>query len=250
MAAIHRRAITLIEVLIVISILSLVAGIAAVGLNKAIFDQRFRTEVSMIVDSLRMAQDLMLVLGTDVHVHFAEENNEGIKYWIELETTLPKNVEREVLRKRPLLKAIKGVFLADKLLAETQESHLDVKFLSNGAVMSKGIMRLASSSDENVPKGTLESFICLAGYPNPIASRDTKEEAEKACNDFDDRSDDRVAQDTFSRLPEKLKQKDSQKEDEEDKKKEKEKEQEKKSDEKDSGKKKDKSVKDKVKEPE
>lgn len=248
MAAIHRRAITLIEVLIVISILSLVAGIAAVGLNKAVFDQRFRTEVSMIVDSLRMAQDLMLVLGTDVHVHFAEDKNEGIKYWIELETTLPQNVQREVLRKKPLLKAIKGVFLADKLLAETQESHLDVKFLSNGAVMSHGIMRLASSSDENVPKGTLESFICLAGYPSPIVSSETKEEAEKVCNAFDDRSDGRISEDTFSRLPEKLKQKDSQKEDDEAKKKEK--EQEKKKGEKDAGKDKDKSIKDKVPEPE
>ncbi|HEV8052743.1 MAG TPA: type II secretion system protein [Parachlamydiaceae bacterium] len=208
MVTIRRRAITLIEVLIVISILSLAAGIVAVGLNKAVVDQRFRTEVSMIVDSLRLAQDLMLVLGTDVHVHFAEEKGEGIRYWIELETTLNENVQREILRKKPLLKAIKGVFLADKLLSEVQESHLDVKFLSNGAVMSQGVMRLATSSDENVPKGTLESFICLAGYPRPIISSDTKDEAEKECSAFDEKSDDRISQDTFSRLPDRLKQKD------------------------------------------
>lgn len=246
MAAIHRRAITLIEVLIVLSILSLAAGIVAVGLNKAVVDQRFRTEVSMIVDSLRLAQDLMLVLGTDVHVHFAEEKSEGIKYWIELETSLPENVQREVLREKPLLKAIKGVFLADKLLTEVQESHLDVKFLSNGAVMSKGVIRLATSSDENVPKGTLESFICLAGYPRPIASSDTKDDAEKDCNAFDDRSDDRISQDTFSRLPDKLKQKDPVKDNEDAKDKEK----ESKKGEKNQGKDKEKQLKDKVAEAE
>lgn len=245
MAVIHRKAITLIEVLIVISILSLAAGIVAVGLNKAVVDQRFRTEVSMIVDSLRLAQDLMLVLGTDVHVHFAEEKGEGIKYWIELETTLNENVQREILREKPLLKAIKGVFLADKLLAEVQESHLDVKFLSNGAVMSKGIMRLATSSDENVPKGTLESFICLPGYPRPIASSETKEEAEKVCQAFDDRADDRISRDTFSRLPDKLKQKDSVKDHDDSKDRNKEEGK----DGKNQGKDNDTSVKDKVPEP-
>jgi hypothetical protein len=205
MAAIRRRAITLLEVVIVVIILSIASGIVAININNALIEQRFRSEVGLIVDEMRLAQDLMLILGTDVHLHFAEtKKGDAIEYWLELETRLPQNVEREIKRKRKALKAIKGVFLEDELLSEIQESHLDVKFLSNGAVMSKGVMRLATSSDENVPKGTLESFICLAGHPKPIVSSRTKEEAEEACQKLEDDLDERLAKDTIERLPEKL----------------------------------------------
>jgi hypothetical protein len=199
------------EVLIVISILAIASGIVAISINKAIVEQRFRSEVGLIVDEMRLAQDLMLILGTDVHLHFAEaKSGEGIQYWLELETNVSPHVQRELLRKRKELKTIKGVFLEDKLLWEIKESHIDVKFLSNGAVMSEGIMRLATSSDENVPKGTLESFICLAGYPNPIISSRTKEEAEASCYHFEEGLDDRLTKDTVSKLPERLKKVESQ----------------------------------------
>lgn len=211
MVIIRRQAITLIEMLIVIIILSIASGIVAISINKAIVDQRFRTEVGLIVDEMRLAQDLMLILGTDVHLHFAEaKDKQGIEYWLELETKLPQNVQREVQRKKKVLKTIKGVFLEDELLWEIKESHIDVKFLSNGAVMSKGIMRLASSDDERVPKGTLESFICLAGYPKPIVSSQDKEEAEKSCKMFEEGLDERLTKDTILRLPEKLKSSESQ----------------------------------------
>lgn len=205
MAAIQRRAITLLEVVIVITILSIASGAVAIGINKALVEQHFRTEVDLIVNEMKLAQDLMLILGTDVHLHFAEaKKNEGIEYWLELETKLPQNVQREVQRKKKVLKTIKGVFLEDSLLWEIQESHIDVKFLSNGAVMSKGIMRLATSSDENIPAGTLESFIYLAGYPRPIVSSRTKEEAEEAYQKLEDDQDERLTKDTILKLPEKL----------------------------------------------
>jgi len=206
-ANIRRLPITLLEVIIVIAILSLASGIVAVSINKALVEQRFRTEVEKIVDEMRLAQDLMLILGTDVHVHFAEhKSGKGIVYWLDLETTLPENLKYEILREKPKLQTIKGVFLADELVTEVKEKHIDVKFLSNGSVMSKGIMRLATSDDERVPKGTLESFICLAGYPQPIFSRDSKEEAEKLCQKFEEGLDERLTQDTMQRLSEKLKQ--------------------------------------------
>lgn len=210
MVTIRRLPITLLEVIIVIALLSLVSGIVAVSINKALVNQRFQTEVGMIVDEMRLAQDLMLILGTDVHLHFEEDKKkgEGILYWLELETTLPENIQYEVLR-RKILKTIKGVFLADELITEIKESHIDVKFLSKGAVMSKGIMRLATTSDENVPKGALEGFICLAGYPKPIFSSDSKEQAENSCQKFEEGLDEKLTQDTILRLPEKLKQPDS-----------------------------------------
>jgi hypothetical protein len=100
------------------------------------------------------------------------------------------------------------VFLVDELLSEEQEKHIDIKFLSHGAVMSRGIMRLATSDDERVPKGTLESFICLAGYPKPIVSSETKEDAENLCLKFEEGLDQRLTQDTITKLPEYLKKRD------------------------------------------
>ena len=200
---------TLLEIIIVMTILLLGAGIAGININKALVEQRFRSEVGIIVDELRLAQNLMLILGTDVHLHFeVDQSGKSISYKLELETALPKNVQYEIMRKREPLKTIKGVFLADELVTEIKEKHIDIKFLSNGAVMSKGILRLASSDNENVPKGTLESFICLAGYPKPISSNDTKEEAEKNCLKFEQDLDARLTQDTSLRIPEKLKQPD------------------------------------------
>lgn len=209
--SIHRRTITLMEVLIVISILALGSGMVAININKAIVEQRFRSEVGLIVDEMRLAQDLMLILGTDVHLHFAEsKGGKGIQYWLELETNVSAHVQRELLRKRKELQTIKGVFLEDKLVWEIKESHIDVKFLSNGAVMSEGVMRLATSSDENVPKGTLESFICLAGYPNPIINSRNREEAEASCHQFEEGLDERLTKDTISKLPERIKKIESQ----------------------------------------
>lgn len=203
---IRRLPITLLELLIVMGILALISGIVAISINKALIDQRFRSEVDLIVNELRLAQDLMLILGTDVHLNFSEaKDGAGIEYWIKLETILPKNVQKEVLRKRKPLKTIHGVFLEDQLVTEIKEKHIDVKFLSNGAVMSKGIMLLSTSDKESQQQGALNRYICLAGYPRPIQSSDTKEGAEKLCYAFEEGLDDRLTTDTILRLPERLK---------------------------------------------
>ncbi len=208
MVTIRRQAITLFELLIVIAIISLVSGVVAISINRAVLDQKFRTEVSQVVEALRLAQDLMLILGTDVHVHFETDNKEGgIKYSFELETALSPNIQAEILRKRKNLKTIKGVFFRDELPMEIQEKHIDVKFLSNGAVMSKGIMRLASTDNENPPEGTLQNYICLSGYPKPISSSETLENAQMLCTEIENDLDGRISKDTFSKLPDRLKQK-------------------------------------------
>lgn len=207
MVVVERRHVTLLEILIVMAILALVGGLVSIGINRALADQRFRTEVSLIVDQLRLAQDLMLVLGTDVHVKFAEDKDKsGIKYWLELETELPNEIEREVLRKHSNLKTIRGVFLKDQLAMESVRGEIDVKFLSKGSVMSRGVMRLATSDSEDPPKGTLENYICLPGYPKPIFSTDDKKQAVEICNFAADREIDlKLTQDTFSKLPDTLK---------------------------------------------
>lgn len=203
-ARVTRRYVTLLELLIVIAILALVGGLVSIGINRALFEQRFRTEVSLIVDQLRLAQDLMLILGTDVRVVFAEDksdkNSNGNKSGLELETSISPNIEREILRKSTVYKAVKGISFRDD---EQKSGQITVKFQSKGAVMSKGLMRLATVDGDNPPPGTLQSYICLAGYPRHIYSEDDIEKAKEGCKEaVESVNDTALTQDTFSKIPE------------------------------------------------
>jgi hypothetical protein len=206
MPTLRRLPVTLLELVIVMAILALVAGIVAISINKALIDQRFRTEVSMVVDELRLAQDLMLIFGTDVHVIFQEDSKrDGINYWIELETELPKNIGREVMRKHEKLKTVRGVFFEGNVLEEVH-GKLDVGFLSGGAVMTKGIITLSTSEEEVKSAGILHNYICLPGYPKPIFSTDSYELAETFCSPaFDEDFNAKLTQDTVAKIPDSLK---------------------------------------------
>lgn len=215
-----RRHVTLLELLIVIAILAVAGGAVAIGVRKALEDQHFRSEVGLIVNELRLAQDLMLILGTDVHVKFAQDDkSSGNKFWMELETRLPPEIEHEVLRDHGHLKMVRGVFFRDMNTAQYTKGQIDVKFLSSGAVMSRGVMRLATSEKDSPPAGTLEAYICLPGYPAPISSTDQKIDSDHECNKSEDESyDTKLTQDTLAKLPESLKQPEEPREEEEDKK--------------------------------
>jgi prepilin-type N-terminal cleavage/methylation domain-containing protein len=204
--AASRRHFTLLEILIVLALIGLVSGVAAVSINKMFTHQRFRNEVELVLEHLRLAQDLMLILDSDLHLVFAEDRSGGKNTIIlESETKLPPEVQKEIARKPGSLTLIKGIFFKDQLGKEPVKGKIDIAFLSNGAVMSKGVMRLSSSDSENPPSNALQSYICLPGYVRPIFSYESKAAAEKACDQFENREFDlQLTQDTFSRLPEKI----------------------------------------------
>ena len=203
-----RRPVTLLELIVVIAIIATLSAVVAISVNKALVEQRFKTEVGKIVDELRLAQDLMLVLGRDVHVKFAvQKGGDGIEYWIDHETALSGHVQKELSGRKRLLSTIKGVFLEDELLQEVKQGEIDVKFFSKGAVMSKGVMRLATTDKEPAPEGTIQSYICLSGYPQTIVSSDTLEDAQKRCTIDTPEEREKLTRDTIERLPEKVKKK-------------------------------------------
>lgn len=206
MIANTRRPVTLLELLVVIAILALVSGAVAISVNKALVDQKFRTEVGMVVDEFRLAQDLMIVLGRDVFVKFSvKEGGKAIVMELEHETALPSHLQNAVKGRKNILTTIKGVFLEDQLEGDVKKGEIKVKFYSRGAVMSKGVMRLATSDQDNPPAGTLQSYICLPGYPMHIASSDTLEAAKSRCSVDDKEFTDKLTNDTMGRLPERVK---------------------------------------------
>lgn len=165
----RRSHFTLIELMIVLTILSVIGGVLVINVNKALFDQRFRTEVSLVVEELRLAQDLMLILGTDVHLKVAEGNDsKEIIYWLEFDYPLPKQWEHVLKRKHKGLTAIHRVDFKDQLQHLETKGQFDIRFMSGGAVMSRGVMMLSTSQEDDPPPDALTRYICLPGYPSPL----------------------------------------------------------------------------------
>lgn len=177
---IKRRCFTLLEMLLVLGLLSLVAGLIGMNIGKAVREQRFRTEVDIVVNQLRLAQDLMLIFRGDVAVKFEKlPNREGFSCELAFATKMPAAWDQQA-KKRYILTHIHAIDFPDKLLfnPKTSSKHidqttLDVLFYSNGTRMSQGVMRLAASSSDT---GTLARFINLPGYPAPIISLPTAPE--------------------------------------------------------------------------
>jgi type II secretory pathway pseudopilin PulG len=183
---VKRRLMTLLEIMIVIAVIAIATGTIGFGVSKAVVNQQFQTELSVLVDELRLAQNLMIILGTDVHVKFKQVANEKITYWIETETDLPKSMALEILRKHHELKVIKAISFKDDLNTKAKEGELDLQFLSHGNVMSKGIITLSTTDMMPPPKNVLQGYICLAGYPKQIASFSDMESAKKDCESTHD----------------------------------------------------------------
>jgi Tfp pilus assembly protein FimT len=165
----RRHCVTLLEMLLVLVILGLVAGVIGVNINKALYDQHFRTEVNAVVEKLRIAQNLMLILNTDVHVKFAEQpDHKGIHYWIETNCPLSESWGKFVLKKSPPLYAIRRVDFKDEKELFKQRGAADIQFLSGGYTMSRGVLRLAASELTGSSAGALERYVDLPGYPAPL----------------------------------------------------------------------------------
>lgn len=210
MIRVRRLPVTLLELLIAVAILVTVSAVVIVSVNKAYVDQQFRAEAGRVVDKLRLAQDLMLLSKEDFRVKFAKaEKNEGIEFRIESYQPLREDYLKRAMGDKSTLKAIKGVFFEDESLDEQpKEGEINARYRSNGIVMSKGIMRLASTDNQDPPAGTLQRYICFPGYPSVITVDETLEEAKKRCNVINDDLIERVTSDTIARLPESIKKKD------------------------------------------
>jgi len=70
-----KRHMTLIELMIVIGLLSLVMGVIGLGIGTAVSTERFRASTGMLVDKLRLAQDIMLILRSSVRMELQQQDS-------------------------------------------------------------------------------------------------------------------------------------------------------------------------------
>lgn len=166
----RRLHVTLLEILIVISILTLVSGVIGVNVRRAFIEQRFRTEVDLMVDTLRLAQDLMLILDTNTRVFVKEApGGKGIEYWLEVEEEIPQQWNSIIKHSRRLLKGTRFINFAEEGPFPPSEGELEMRFLSGGSLMSRGALRMSSHEKFDSPEA-FTRVICLEGYPHPIFS--------------------------------------------------------------------------------
>lgn len=180
---IKKRFVTLVELLIVISVLALAAGVIGFNINRALREQHFKTEVELVIDYLRLAQNLMLIMNADVHVLFkaAEKNERFIEMKLKVDGNIEDSLLKVVTEREKHLHYIQFLEFFDVNKTHNEPGVVDVKFISKGSVMSKGIMRL-STNESGESLGALERYICLPGFPKPIYSTNKKNE-DPSCNE-------------------------------------------------------------------
>lgn len=170
---IQRRFMTLLEIMIVIAILFGLGGIVAVNLKETLVKQRFKNEVGVVVDYLRFAQNLMLVMGKDVHVYFEETPEKIVKMSLEIAGKPVEEQKWIVLSKKPVFfKYIRYAGFNDQSpMYNPNSAKIDIKFMSRGFAMSKSVLILSTA--ENQQSTSLTQFIALVGYPKHLVPQTT-----------------------------------------------------------------------------
>jgi|GEM_PF-2624492 len=162
MQVLKRPFFTLIEMLVVLLILSTGMALTGVKIKQAFDEQRKLSDIQQVLNTLIMAQDLMLIMDADVEVVFSHDREtKRVVCQIFVEKLVEESWAKVV--ERPLKLAVIRSFD----FTGRAEDPLHLRFTLGK--MSQGTLRL--STDEHVRHGSSDKNdfkIFLAGYPSPI----------------------------------------------------------------------------------
>ncbi len=161
-----KRAFTLIELLVVLAILAVASALVGLGIRQALVDQRFRSEVNMVVQQLRVAQDLMLFASADAYVKFSTDSHGHPTSRIEVKTRIPPFLEKQVDLSPRVYSTLKRIEFFDYGNGEHSLTAFDLEFGSRGTSMTRGTLRLSAGDTVDWVRE-----IDLIGSPGPIVSR-------------------------------------------------------------------------------
>lgn len=196
MMQVKKRLFTLLELLIVLTLLSLGATIVGVKLKESYQEQRFLSEVDQLTSHLQMAQDLMLIMDTDVHFYLIKDQQESVYYTLKVAKPLVVKktqgddqdsvldqklsikwshlVERQVplnaIRSFVFISHDQKEMISPQLLQADQTAMQKVVIQFSLMKMSKGELMLASTKNLDEAKEELNERkkIILVGYPCAI----------------------------------------------------------------------------------
>lgn len=174
----RRHFFSMLELLLVLLIASTALTFVSINVQGMMQEQRFRSEVSSVVSLLRLAQEMMLLLGVDVKIIFTE-TKKGIEYSLEAEGALNDQWEHIIHKKRALLTGITRIYFegADGGKKQSSQDMVSLDFLSQGTVMSRGLLIMNGGPDGDGESPT----VCLTGYPAPVSAQRLPQ-ARKLCD--------------------------------------------------------------------
>ncbi len=143
-----KRYVTLLEILIVLSVLAIVSSIVSVNIYDAIEEERFYQDAQKLVNRFRLAQDFMLypdnskTLGkVDARIVLSKHQEHISSHLKITGTNLNENEIAKYDDSKIVLKYIGGFeFIHPN--GKHEDEKLELIFASPGGVMTKGILRL------------------------------------------------------------------------------------------------------------
>lgn len=166
MKVVKKQFFTLLELLVVIFIMSLGAFLTGVKIKEMYQEQRFLSESQQILNYLSMAQDLMLIMNTDVEVKMAKTPDQSkIEVWLEIEKPINGAWGRLIQKKLALSEIHSFEFEGNGNTSK------DLNLQFSFGRMPEGILTLLRKETKDSQHGSRNSFeIELLGYPAPIGS--------------------------------------------------------------------------------
>lgn len=155
---IQRRYITLIEMMIVMSLLVILMGVTSLSIYQAIIEERYRAGVSQVVSRLQMAQDIMLIIRSDVIVHL-EQQPGGLLCRLEVSRPLAPLLQRIVDRTGIIAGISSFTWTAVDGQVVTNQN-VALNFKANGVQLSRGELKISNAN--------LNSFVLVSGFAEPI----------------------------------------------------------------------------------
>lgn len=197
---VQRRYMTLMEIMLVLGLIMLVGGVVALNVRSAIQDQRFRSDVEIVADQIRLAQEVMLVLKEDVTLDFfISKDDRDWRVRQKFDTLLPELWDKEIRREKRVgvIKTMTLKTSQNEELLPASEERVKLYFMSNGSVMSQGILRMTSRHSDDV------KFICLPGYATKIEVLDQEPTVSECDSQWTKDFGEALTRDTFRLVPEK-----------------------------------------------
>jgi prepilin-type N-terminal cleavage/methylation domain-containing protein len=156
----QRRYITLIEVMIVMALLAVLAGVTGIAVRRAVLDERYRAGVAQFVSRLQMAQNIMLIVRGDVTVQLNKQPN-GLFCHVDVAQPLLPPLQRIVNRSGviPGIDAFTWTTLDGRSVTNQP---LALNFKSGGARLSRGELKVSGAGRD--------SYILLSGFAEPVTS--------------------------------------------------------------------------------
>lgn len=157
-----KRPFTLLELLLVVTLMGIVCATCAIQIPKALHAEEFSQSVERFIDKVEIAQEIMIDYEADLSLHL-EQRGDKVFCTFCAEGGVPEKLIRR-LNKHSELKQIHSFAWEG-----VSSSSLKLPFHASSHGIEKGVLKLV---------GKRESSIFLPGYPKKI-QKNLKEYAQK-----------------------------------------------------------------------